>query len=86
MTIIEPALGTLFLTGAGPNPNGASQSQLFLLSGDPAAAPVREIIPAEGVTLPPAPADNHPDYQRDTHLPSEHVVPVGVLINDLLHG
>lgn len=38
-----------------PNPNGTEQAQLFLVAGDPTAAPVREIIPAEGVALPPAP-------------------------------
>ena len=47
--------GTLRLVRGAPNPNGAEQAQLFLLAGDPTAAPVREIIPDEGLTLPPAP-------------------------------
>jgi 2',3'-cyclic-nucleotide 2'-phosphodiesterase (5'-nucleotidase family) len=38
-----------------PNPNGTDQAELFLLTGDPTAAPVREIVPAEGLALPPAP-------------------------------
>jgi 2',3'-cyclic-nucleotide 2'-phosphodiesterase (5'-nucleotidase family) len=37
------------------NPKGAEGAQLFLLMGDPAAAPVTEIVPAEGVEPPPPP-------------------------------
>jgi 5'-nucleotidase/UDP-sugar diphosphatase len=46
--------GILRLVRGEPNPNGAEQVQLFLLDGDPAAAPVRQILPAEGLILPPA--------------------------------
>jgi 2',3'-cyclic-nucleotide 2'-phosphodiesterase (5'-nucleotidase family) len=53
----EVAPGRLRLVRGTPNPNGAEQAQLFLLAGDPTAAPVREIIPAEGLTLPPVPED-----------------------------
>jgi 5'-nucleotidase/UDP-sugar diphosphatase len=49
------APGTLLLVRGEPNPNGTEQAQLFLLAGDPTAAPVREILPAEGLALPPAP-------------------------------
>ena len=46
--------GTLRLVRGEPNPNGAEQVELLLLVGDPAAAPVREIVPAEGLALPAA--------------------------------
>jgi len=55
MTILLPPPGTLLLVSGEPNPNGTEQAQLFLLAGDPTAAPIREIIPAEGLTLPEAP-------------------------------
>ena len=42
----EVAPGTLRLVRGTPNPNGAEDAQLFLLVGDPAAAPVTEIVPA----------------------------------------
>jgi 5'-nucleotidase/UDP-sugar diphosphatase len=51
----EVAPGTLRLLRGAPNPNGAEGAQLFLLAGDPSVAPITEIIPAEGVALPPAP-------------------------------
>ena len=51
----DVAPGSLRLVRGVPNPNGAEGAQLFLLVGDPAAAPVTEIIPAEGVELPPRP-------------------------------
>ena len=51
----EVAPGTLHLVPGTPNPNGAEDARLFLLAGDPAAAPVTEIVPAEGVELPPPP-------------------------------
>ncbi len=47
--------GTLHMVRGEPNPNGAEQVQLFLLAGDPTAAPVGEILPAEGLALPRAP-------------------------------
>jgi 2',3'-cyclic-nucleotide 2'-phosphodiesterase (5'-nucleotidase family) len=57
---VTPA--TLHLVRGTANPNGAEDAQLFLLAGDPAAAPVTEIIPAEvggqhSASLPPALAD-----------------------------
>jgi 2',3'-cyclic-nucleotide 2'-phosphodiesterase (5'-nucleotidase family) len=51
----DVAPGTLRLVRGAPNPNGAEGAQLFLLVGDPASAPVTEIIPAEGVEIPPPP-------------------------------
>ncbi len=56
MAIPLPPAGTLLLVRGEPNPNGAEHAQLFLFAGDPTAGPVREIIPAEGVTLPSASA------------------------------
>jgi 2',3'-cyclic-nucleotide 2'-phosphodiesterase (5'-nucleotidase family) len=56
MVSYQPS-GTLHLLRGQPSPNGVEQAQLFLLSGDPTAAPVREILPDGGVTLPPARAD-----------------------------
>ncbi len=55
MTTLLPPPGTLRLLHGEPNPNSTEQAQLFLLAGDPTAAPVREIVPAEGLALPPAP-------------------------------
>jgi 2',3'-cyclic-nucleotide 2'-phosphodiesterase (5'-nucleotidase family) len=40
-----------------PNPNGTEQTELFLLAGDPSAGPIREIVPAENLALPPRRAD-----------------------------
>jgi len=54
MTILLPPPGTLLLVSGEPNPNGTEQAEIFLLAGDPTVAPVREIIPAEGLSLPPA--------------------------------
>jgi 2',3'-cyclic-nucleotide 2'-phosphodiesterase (5'-nucleotidase family) len=45
--------GILRLIKAAANPHGADDSQLFLFVGNPTIAPIREIIPDEGVTLPP---------------------------------
>jgi 2',3'-cyclic-nucleotide 2'-phosphodiesterase (5'-nucleotidase family) len=44
--------GTLRLIKATANPQGADDSQLFLIVGNPTIGPVREIIPDDGVTLP----------------------------------
>jgi 5'-nucleotidase/UDP-sugar diphosphatase len=48
--MMPPALRLLPST---PNPHGAEGALLYLLAGDPAAAPVTEIVPARGVALPP---------------------------------
>lgn len=56
MTISLPPPGILLLVNGAPNPNGTEHAQLFLVAGDPAAAPVLEIVPAKGVALPAAPA------------------------------
>lgn len=53
----QPSPGTLYLVPGQPNPNGAEGTQLYLLSGDPALAPIREIIPTESVVLPTAPTN-----------------------------
>ena len=57
MKITHPPHGTLRLLRGEPSPNGAGQAQLFLLAGDPTVAPVLEVIPAEGLALPPARTD-----------------------------
>ena len=44
--------GTLTLIKGSPNPNGARDVQLYLCQGDPAKAPVRRIVPAQGLSLP----------------------------------
>ncbi len=46
--------GTLRLIKAAPNPHGAADSQLFLLVGNATIAPIREIVPDEGIVLPPS--------------------------------
>ncbi|MEW5818465.1 MAG: bifunctional metallophosphatase/5'-nucleotidase, partial [Spirochaetota bacterium] len=48
----SPMPGTLHLIAADPNPNGIEGSRLFLFKGDPVSAPVKHIIPEEGVLLP----------------------------------
>jgi 5'-nucleotidase / UDP-sugar diphosphatase len=45
--------GILRLIKAKPNPHGAENTQLYLFTGNPTVAPVREIIPGDGVVLPP---------------------------------
>lgn len=52
MTVPNSPPGTLRLVRGTPNSNGAENAELFLLVGDPTIAPIREIIPDEGVTLP----------------------------------
>ncbi len=47
--------GTMRLVRGTPNPHGVEGAELFLLVGDPTAAPVQAIIPARGVTPPPPP-------------------------------
>ncbi|MGD8737253.1 MAG: 5'-nucleotidase C-terminal domain-containing protein [Anaerolineae bacterium] len=51
----EEAGGTLRLVRGTPNANGAEAAQLYLLIGDVTTAPIQRIIPADGVSLPPAP-------------------------------
>ncbi|MCX6032268.1 MAG: 5'-nucleotidase C-terminal domain-containing protein [Chloroflexi bacterium] len=46
--------GTLRLVQGSPNPNGAGDAAVYLFCGDATAAPITEIIPAEGVQLPPS--------------------------------
>ncbi len=48
----SPPPGALCLIQAHPNPNGAGNAAVYLFCGDATAAPVTEIIPAEGVQLP----------------------------------
>jgi 5'-nucleotidase/UDP-sugar diphosphatase len=57
------ALGTMRLVRGAPNPNGAEDTRLFLLSGDPTAAPIRNVIPAHGVTIPPPPNLADPPFR-----------------------
>ena len=46
--------GTLRLIKGEPNPHGAEDTQLFLFAGNPTLAQIREIVPGEGVVMPPA--------------------------------
>ena len=48
---------TLGLIRATANPHGADDCQLFLFTGNPTIAPVQEIIPEDGLSLPPPRAD-----------------------------
>jgi len=59
MTHSGPMLspGTLKLVKGRPNPNGAAQARLFLFVGDPTVAPVKEVLPAQNVSLPARRAD-----------------------------
>jgi 5'-nucleotidase / UDP-sugar diphosphatase len=52
--------GVLYASRGHPNPNGTGAAALFLFRGSPAAAPVRKIVAAPGVTL-PGPPDIAPD-------------------------
>jgi hypothetical protein len=52
--------GVLYASRGRPNPNGSGADALFLFRGNPAAAPVREIVTAAGVAL-PGPPDIAPD-------------------------
>ena len=52
--------GFLYASRGRPNPNGSGAEALFLFQGTPAAAPVRAIVAAAGVTL-PGPPDFAPD-------------------------
>ena len=47
--------GVLYASRGRPNPSGSGADALFLFQGNPAAAPVREIVAAPGVTLPGPP-------------------------------
>ena len=49
------AAGTLYASRGRPNPNSSGADALFLFRGNPAAAPVREIVAAPGVVLPGPP-------------------------------
>ena len=49
----EVAPGSLRLVRGAANPKGAEGAELFLFIGDPAAAPVTEIVLADGLELPP---------------------------------
>ena len=47
--------GVVYALRGHPNPNSMGVDALFLFQGNPAAAPVREIVAAPGVTLPGPP-------------------------------
>ena len=51
--------GTLRLIRAAANSHGADDTQLFLFTGNPTIAPIKEIVLAEDVSLPP-PRDDLP--------------------------
>jgi 5'-nucleotidase/UDP-sugar diphosphatase len=48
---------SLGLIKAAANPHGAEDCQLYLFTGNPTIAPVQDIIPEEGLVLPPPRAD-----------------------------
>ncbi|MBE0688218.1 MAG: bifunctional metallophosphatase/5'-nucleotidase [Anaerolineaceae bacterium] len=61
--IINTEKGRLRLQKGYPNPNNASDRELYLFTGDPTAGLIEEIIPDEGVTLPePLPALKNNDF------------------------
>ncbi len=65
---------TLTLIKGSPNPNGARNVQLYLCQGDPAKAPIRQIVPAQGLTL-PAPREDlaeHPFRLKILHINDLH--------------
>ncbi len=65
---------TLKLIKGAPNPNGARDVQLYLCQGDPTKAPIRQIVPAQGVTL-PAPREDlaeHPFRLKILHINDLH--------------
>jgi 5'-nucleotidase / UDP-sugar diphosphatase len=51
-TQLTPQPDVLYLIRGEANPNGADDTELFLLSGDATAAPIARIVPADGVELP----------------------------------
>ena len=51
-TQLTPQPGLLYLVRGDANPNGADDTELFLLSGDATSAPIARIVPADGVELP----------------------------------
>jgi 5'-nucleotidase/UDP-sugar diphosphatase len=57
-----------------PNPDGTQGAQLFLFVGDPTVAPVQEVVPDEGVTLPGQPDGlaAHPFRLRVLHFNDLH--------------
>src|SRR5512139_3188428 len=65
MTHLPIRPGILYATRGQPNPSGEASTELYLLHGAPAAAPVREIVAGPGVTLP-----RRPDLPRDHPFPS----------------
>ncbi len=72
---MTPKPGVLYLVRGEPNPNGAEDTELFLLTGDATVAPIEAIVPAAGVELP---ARRKPDYDHPFRLKILH-------FNDL-HG
>ncbi len=74
MTNTQIPSGTLNLIKGAPNPNGARDVQLYLCQGDPTKAPVRQIIPAQGVTLPAPRQDlaEHPFRLKILHFNDLH--------------
>jgi 2',3'-cyclic-nucleotide 2'-phosphodiesterase (5'-nucleotidase family) len=55
MTLPQPSPGSLLLLRGVPNPHGEEETQLFLFVGDPTVAPIREVLPAGDVSVPPPP-------------------------------
>jgi 5'-nucleotidase/UDP-sugar diphosphatase len=51
------AAETLGLIKASANPHGADDCELFLFTGNPTLAPVRAIVPEDGLSLPPPRTD-----------------------------
>lgn len=51
-TPMTPRPGVLHLVRGEANPNGADETELFLLAGDATAGPITHIVPATGAALP----------------------------------
>ena len=66
--------GTIRLIRAAGNPYGAEDNQLFLFVGNATVAPIAEVVPDEGVTLPPQRADlsSHPCRLKILHINDLH--------------
>ncbi len=64
--------GILRLVEAGPNPQGIAGSRLFLLTGDPISAPIKRIVPGQGVVLPGSEPKKEPFRLKVLHFNDLH--------------
>ena len=83
MTSTQPSPGTLLLVRGTPNPNSLQENRLFLLVGNPSAAPIRHVVPAGDVEIPAPPSlAGHPFrlcilHFNDLHGQVSHITPDG---------